>query len=88
MPLIALSLAHAVGGAECGQAADAGVAVGRIGGVELVAASDPAQPRVRANGVLDGEGIVSGDAEDVFHPEVVQAGQHVLDHGLGHGSAS
>jgi hypothetical protein len=81
-------LAHGVGGADCANATNAGVAVGRIGGVELVAASDPAQSRIGANSVIDGESKVSGDAEDVFHAEVMQARKHVLDYGLGHASAS
>ena len=57
--------AHAEGRGQGGKALDPGVAVGREGGVQFITIADPAQFPVIADGVIDGESIVAGDAEDV-----------------------
>jgi hypothetical protein len=50
-------LSDPVGRAHCGGAFDARIAVGRIGGVELVAAADPTDPWIVADRIVDREGM-------------------------------
>jgi hypothetical protein len=63
---------------------DARIAVGRIGGVEFVAAADPTDPGIVADRIVDREGIIARHAEDIGDSEVVQAGENILNDGLGH----
>lgn len=51
-----------------------GVAICRIGGIELVAIPDKSKVLIGANSVMDGEHEVARDSEDVLNPDVAQAG--------------
>jgi hypothetical protein len=62
---------------------DAGVTVRCIGSVQFVAIPNPSKALIGANGVLDRERKVSGYPEDVFEPDVMQAGEDVLYYGGG-----
>jgi hypothetical protein len=64
------------------QPLDAGVTIGRIGRVDLVARSDEVHLLVVADRVVDRKGVVAGDAENVSHAELLQTGQDILNDGL------
>ena len=79
-------LTHAVGCAEGADTLDAGIAIGGIGGVEYVAAADPADVRIITDRVVDRECIVSWHSKDVVDANVVQPQEDMLDYGCGHGT--
>ena len=54
------------------------MAIGRIGGVKFVATPDPSKAFARGNSVVDREGEIAGDAEDISYAYVMQAGENVL----------
>ena len=57
--------AHPVGGAHRADAAHPGIPISGVGGVELVATSDPIDRRVLDDRVIDRKRVIPGDAEDV-----------------------
>jgi hypothetical protein len=68
--------AYSIGSAHCADAAYPGLPVSCVGGVELVAASDPMDRGVFDDCVVDGKRVFAGDFEDV------------VDTNLTHGSTS
>jgi hypothetical protein len=74
-------LADAVRGADRADAANTGISVSAIGGVEFVATADPVDIGVRNDGVFDGEGEIAWHAEDVGDTKVVESAQDVFDDG-------
>ena len=81
-------LAHAEGGRQRREALDAAVAVGGVGGVQLVAGADPGDVGMRHDLVEEAEVVVARQAEDVADAEFGQAVQQVLaDRHPGHGAA-
>ena len=58
-------LSHPVGGAHRADATHPGVPISRVGGIKLVAASDPIDRGVLDDRVLDGKREIPGDSEDV-----------------------
>ena len=77
-------LAHAVGGGENGGSTAAGIAVGGVGGVELVGADHPLHPAGKLDGVVNREGVVAGNAKGVLDAKVCQTVDDVLGNGLFH----
>ena len=61
--------AHPIGGGQDRRAADAGVAVGGVGGIEFVGAGHPLQTADDLDGVVHREGIVAGNPEDLVDAE-------------------
>jgi hypothetical protein len=57
-------LPDAIGGGENRRAADSSVAIGRIGGVEFIGANNPLQTGNLFGGIIDGEGVISRNAEN------------------------
>ena len=69
----------AIGGANSADPSNARIAVSGVGGVELVAAADPAHLFAEADGVVNRKGKVAGDAEDIGDTDLTQPGQDILD---------
>ena len=63
---------------------DPGVAVRRVGGIELAAAADPAHVRTGADRVVDRKSEITGDAEDVLDADCAQPGKNMFDDRLAH----
>ena len=73
--------ANAVGGREHRRAANACVAIGRVGCVEFVGANDPLEAGNLLGGIIDGKGIISRHAENPVDSKLGQAGECVLGDG-------
>ena len=58
--------ADAVGGAQSRYAMGTSVAIGRVGGVEFVATSNPSKVSIRGDGIFDRKREVPGNTEDVL----------------------
>src|ERR1700683_5426275 len=76
--------ADAVGGADRADAFDAGVAVRRVTGIQLVATTNPAHVGIIANRVVNRERIVAGNTEDIGDADIVKSRKDVLNNGLVH----
>ena len=63
-------LSNAVGRGEDRRAADAGIAVSRIGGIQFVRAYDPLEAGNLLRSIIDGECIVSRNAENPIDSEL------------------
>jgi len=68
----------AVGCTDSANPANARIAVSGVGGIEFVAAADPANLFTEADGVVDGKRKIAGDAEDVSDTDLTQTGQNIL----------
>lgn len=75
--------AHAVGGADGPDAFDASVAVRCVGGVEFVAAADPAELWIETNGVVDGKRKITGNTKDVADTDLFETAKNIFNDGLG-----
>jgi hypothetical protein len=75
---------HPESGAKGGKPLDPGIAVGGVSGIQFVAIANPSEIRVMADGVIDTEGKVARDAENVLDAQFFQVDQDVLDQGLAH----
>ena len=51
---------------------DPGIAIRRIGGIQLVGAADPAHRLTVDDRIIDRKGEVAGDAEDISDPDVME----------------
>ncbi len=69
---------HAVGCADCADTADPGVAIGGVGGVQLIAASNPVDVSIVDDRVVHGKRVIAGNAEDIVYPNRFQAPEHML----------
>jgi hypothetical protein len=67
--------AHPVRGAYRTHATHPGIAIGGVGGVQFVAASNPLDRRVLDDRVIDRKRVISGDSEDVVDSNLVEAPQ-------------
>ena len=72
--------ADAVGGAQSRYAMGTSVAIGSVGGVEFVAASNPSKASIRGDSIVDRKREVTGNTEDVLYTNVMQARENVLYH--------
>ncbi len=83
-------LTDAVGGADGPDTANAGISVGRVGGVEFVAGANPVDVGMRNDGVLYGEREITRHTEDVGDTDVLEPAEDILDDGWcgGHGISS
>jgi hypothetical protein len=79
--------ADTVGRAERGDPMDPRVAVGRVAGVQFVAATHPFDAGMLDDRVLNRKCVIAGDTEDVVDSDVLQAPEDVLDHCFGHGNS-
>ena len=78
-------LTDTVGSGEHGRAADAGVSVGGVGGIEFVGATDPFQSRYVFDGVINGEGVVARYPEDLVDSQLGDSVEDVFgNRGLVH----
>jgi len=64
--------------------ADAGISVGGIACIELVAAADPVDPRVVHDRVVHREGEIAGHAEDILNSNGLEPSQDMPDDRLRH----
>jgi hypothetical protein len=80
-PVYRAQFANAVGGAKCGDALDAGIPVGRIGCIQLIAATNSAHFWIAANRVINGEGVVSGYSENIGDPDRPKSRKNVFNYG-------
>jgi hypothetical protein len=71
--------ADAVSGAKRADASDTGIAVGGLRGVELVAATDPADVGIVHDRVVDGESVIARHSEDVGDADLMQTGENMLN---------
>jgi hypothetical protein len=69
----------AVSRANSANPANTRIAVSGVGGIEFVAAADPAHLFTEADGVVNGKRKIAGDAEDVSDTDLTQSGQNILD---------
>src|SRR6516165_6161384 len=76
--------ADAVRGAKSGHTVNTSVAVRGVGGVELVAATDPAHVRASGDGIVDGECEIACNTEDILDPYLVQTGENMFYNSLAH----
>ncbi len=67
-----------VGGGQDRRAPDTGVAVGGVGRIEFVGATHPVQSGDSFDGVVDREGVITGNAEDLVDAESGQSLQGVF----------
>jgi len=74
-------LAHAVGRGENRRAANAGVSVGGIGGVEFVGANDPLETGNHLGSIVDRESIVPGNSKHFVDSKLGKACQNVFSNG-------
>ena len=74
-------LPHAVGRGEDRCAADAGVAVGGIGGIEFVGADNPLEGGNLLHGIVDGEGVVAWNSKDLVDAKLGEACQNIFSNG-------
>ncbi len=73
--------ADAEGGDEGGGAAQPGVAVGGVGGVQLVAGTDPGEAGEGGHLIEEAEVVVAGDAEEVFDVQLAQPAEQIVGDG-------
>jgi hypothetical protein len=60
------------------------VAIGGIGGVQLIAASNPVDVPIVDDRVVHGKRIIPGNAEDVVYPNGFQAPEDMLNNSFRH----
>ena len=73
--------ADGVRGGEHSGAAAAGIAVGGVGGVELVGADHPLHPAGRLDGVINREGVVAGNSKGAVDAEIGEAANDIFNNG-------
>jgi hypothetical protein len=77
--VIGTEFTDAVSRANSANPANTRIAVSGVGGIEFVAAADPAHLLAEADGVVNGKRKIAGDAEDVSDTDLTQSGQNILD---------
>jgi hypothetical protein len=79
---------HPVRGTHRADAAHAGIAIGGVAGIKLVAASDPINRRMLNDRVIDGKRVIPGDPEDIVNANLIESSQDVGADGFGHATFS
>ena len=71
-------LTHPIGGGQQGRSPDSRITISGVGGIQLIGRTHPIQAGNLLYRIIDREGVVTGDAEDLVDTQLGKTGQCVL----------